>query len=574
MRAIAKSLVGRRKTKTVSFSSLGVVVNEFQVLSTTTDHDNTTNNDDTVDPEKAAGVPAKTLSSLGSSNSGTGSSTMMPMLFMLLLLTGAISWLVSLTYHAIYPPIYLKLTLTVETKGDGTPAVPVATEAEPSSKSTTTVSSPSSVTKDFHHDSTAGSCMCHPTTNQVHCIPKYHVIGVHKAGSKALMTYMKYHSGGLQATRFIEDPTYWLTNTMGKTLTRQCQEENLKLNGIDNRNATAAAAATTTTSSTPTHQLQPVWIPKKNKPKDEARGIMTCSFHDYTLLYGQHSNGTCPSSASSSEEESTNGPVGLNKPMFDELVIWEKSYHTIDGNLLPAHLKSIQPTGNILITVRSSVDVAYSAYNHFGIFKDSKNMRAGGYSSTTKKGPQHFDILFRTLINVWRNNGCTIENFRTCLPSDLVLPGSWLSRSIYSQYVKIWLEQYTCSQTFIFDVSEDPYTEVNKLYDFVGVPDREVAKQATASIYELQKKEKPSTSTTSSSSSSRHLLVDDWSNSTDGSSSTGSRNNPMNKNTYEPMMESTRQVLNEFYEPHYKEICDMMSQYPCLKVPLFMKHCG
>ena len=228
--------------------------------------------------------------------------------------------------------------------------------------------------------------------------------------------------------------------------------------------------------------------------------------------------------------------------LYDELEeVWEKTFHKVgnNGTTLPQQLHSKQPNGHLVIPVQSSVDVAYTAYNnhHF----------SGGGGS-----PQHFDTLVRSAIEVWQMNNCTVENFHTCLPTELVLSGSFLSRSIYSQYLPIWLEQYTCEQTFIFDIQfEDPFTEVNNLYKFMNVSNNNntetVAYEATKSIYNDLKK------------------------------NNGHSMNTMNKNSknsyYEPMMGSTRKMLDEFYEPYYKEICDLMSQYPCLKVPLFIQHC-
>jgi hypothetical protein len=413
------------------------------------------------------------------------------------------------------------------------------------------------------HDTPAGTCWC-DTHGRLNCVPKYHVIGVHKAGTKALLKYLSYNPG-LARTPYMEDPTRWLTDAPSSTHVVQCQkkrqqmiEERYSHHGYNNKNDDL-------------YLPEPVVLGKKATTNNrKTQHIATCSFQDYSLLYGQYSspvNGseTCSSvlastlpswsGSSLSTTDNTTTDLLLDRPKYDEMVIWEKTFHTIRGTPLPELFRLMQPSANLLVTVRSPVSVTYSAYHHFGVFEEG-----------IVKGPEHFHDLMQTLTTAWTLKDCTASNFLTCLPRDLVKAGSWLSRGMYSKYLPPWLEQFGCSQLHVFDVSDDPFREVKRLYDFLGVPNDDIARTATADTIQILHPTVPAQETVEAEASSVAA---------NSSTTTEERyNNFLNKGTYPPMWNRTRDHLEAFFDPFYKELCNLQLQYPCLDVPLFRRHCA
>mmetsp|Transcript_21839 Transcript_21839/g.62225 ORF Transcript_21839/g.62225 Transcript_21839/m.62225 type:complete len:214 (+) Transcript_21839:401-1042(+) len=198
----------------------------------------------------------------------------------------------------------------------------------------------------------------------------------------------------------------------------------------------------------------------------------------------------------------------------------------------------MQPQANLLVTIRNSVDVTYSAYNHFGVFPDGV------------KGPDHFDAFIRKLIRVWTDKQCTVDNYHQCLPSDMVKSGGWLSRAMYSKYLPAWLSHFQCSQLHLFDVSVDPRTEVGRMYEFIGMPNEAAASNITQTTYVLQ---------------ANATAAKDY----------GERRgkNPMNKAIYDPMLNRTRTYLDAYFGAFGEELCDLVVRYPCIAIPLFTRKC-
>jgi hypothetical protein len=443
-------------------------------------------------------------------------------------------------------------------------------------------------------ETAAGTCLCEgnggdtddntengQSFRMVRCMPKFHVIGVHKAGSKAIMNYLKHHPG-LAGTRFIEDRGRWLTNEMPKTFVQQCHQDRQK------EESQQVLLASTTTTTTTTHTLfspprRPMFVPngKKNSNPETVRAVSTCSFEDYTRLYGQYSGAndrTCQKNSKSSSNDDNNQqynintsidhhrPVGLDRPMFDELVIWEMTWSKPFGTslTLPQLFHLLQPSGHLLITVRDSIDVTYSAYNHFGARLYGKDVQ----------GPLHFDHLMRKVVQLWTDRHCTLLTLGDCLPQELVLPGRWLSRSMYSKNIPAWLESFGCAQVHLFDVSMDPLTAVAGLYEVMGVPNQDVAQSATACTYQLQNDEAANETRIKEGRNGgrpRRLRNDD--NKSNVCNEGERSKNFINKAAYEPMLSTTRSFLEDFFASYYAELCGLMTQYPCLAVPLFLQHC-
>ena len=356
----------------------------------------------------------------------------------------------------------------------------------------------------------AGSCWCE--NGQINCIPKYHVIGVHKAGSKSLMRYLAGNSA-LSHSPHVEDPARWLTDSALATEERECnmlrEQEKAKL---------------------PYHGYPgPVYINKG----ETAHALKTCSFNDYTLLHGKFTSnkGFCLDGKLPPAKED------LEKPLFDEMVVWERGPSRIRGLALPVLFHRLQPSARMLITVRDAVEVFYSAYNHFGDF------------GVTKKSPGHFHSFATDLTMHWTEAGCTIANFRTCLPPNLVEGGSWFSRAMYSEHLPLWLDSFGCSQVHIFDVSVDPFEEVQRLYNFVGAPNQEAAFNVTRAAYRIQEEKDKA------------------------AIGSAARLNALNKNTYEKILDETQAQLEHFYFPYHRKLCDMMHHHGCLRVPLFLRQC-
>jgi hypothetical protein len=356
----------------------------------------------------------------------------------------------------------------------------------------------------------SGSCWC--DNQQISCIPRFHVIGVHKAGSKSLMRYLAGHPQ-LASAPHVEDPIFWLTDAVSTKVSSECRNKRLADMERPDYN----------------EQPNPIYILKRNT----SHAISTCSFKDYSLLHGKYSanKGSC------TDDEL---PIkDLQKPMFDEMVIWGHGLDQVRGTPLPELLRLLQPSANMLISVRNAVDVVYSAYNHFGVFGEG-----------VRKGPGHFHDFVVHLIEVWDAEQCTPANYRRCLAAhpELVAGGSWLSRVMYSTHISAWIEHFGCSQMHLFDTSADPKTEVGRLYAFMGVPNEEAAINATKAVYELKESVDPNESK--------------------------ERSNVLNKASYVGMLNETRAILDDFYHPYHKEMCGLMEKHPCLRVPLFRQFCN
>mmetsp|Transcript_15567 Transcript_15567/g.31494 ORF Transcript_15567/g.31494 Transcript_15567/m.31494 type:complete len:556 (+) Transcript_15567:3-1670(+) len=350
----------------------------------------------------------------------------------------------------------------------------------------------------------AGTCWCND--KQIHCMPKYHVIGVHKAGSKSLMRYLAGNPG-LAHSPHVEDPVRWLTDSTLATEEKKCNELREKDKAKPHYHG----------------YPDPIYI----NQHETSRALSTCSFTDYTLLHGKFTT---------NEGFCFDGKVpmkGVQKPLFDEMVIWEHGSSKVRGVGLPDLFHRLQPSARMLITIRDAVDVFYSAYNHFGEF------------GNTAKSPEHFHAFARDLTRIWAEAGCTVANFRTCLPPEFVQGGSWLSRALYSEHLPLWLDSFGCSQIHLFDVSVDPYEEVQRLYDFMGTPDNRAAFNVTRATYRVQEVTKQY--------------------------STGS--NALNKNSYGSMLDDTRVQLEDFYLPYNRDLCDLIEVHECLRVPLFERYC-
>lgn len=222
--------------------------------------------------------------------------------------------------------------------------------------------------------------------------------------------------------------------------------------------------------------------------------------------------------------------------LFDELNIWAHTFNRIRGLQLPDVLQRLQPSANLLITVREPVDVVYSAYNHFA-----------PSALQVKTSPEHFDLFIRSLVSAWTAHNCDATNCRTCLSAELEAPGFWLARAMYSKYLAAWLEHFGCSRVHLFDVSVDPMQEVRRLYDFIGLPNDDAADRVTRSNYILLEQ---STAASENNTVDRGLIAQQRNNSTTQTrSSEKQRANSMNKNTYAPMLESTRKFLRDFFYP-------------------------
>jgi hypothetical protein len=341
---------------------------------------------------------------------------------------------------------------------------------------------------------------------------------------------METHPGTANVS-FVEDSVRWLTDSKLNKESTQCSVQQRQMR----------EEATAGTLEGPAYVVRSI-VKKGEKERD----ISTCSFEDYALLYGQTVTGNqdrCQSTDDLSKHAS------LSTPLFDEMNIWGKTFDKVRGTPLPELFNRWQPSAKILVTVRPSVDVVYSAYNHFGVFKQPGVI----------KGPEHFDELMRNLTEAWTNNNCTPKTYRSCLPSsELASAGDWLSRAIYSEYLTEWLDQFGCSQVHLSDVTEDPLTAVNSLYEFMGVPNEEAARAAVSEVYSLLNATQVAKTESNNNNQTR------------------SRKNAMNKASYAAMLQDTRDRLSQFFQPYDRNLCnEMMKKYPCLKkVQLFNRQCA
>ena len=431
-------------------------------------------------------------------------------------------------------------------------------------------------------ETTAGNCWL-DDNDQLRCMPKYHVIGVHNAGTKAIMRFLGGHPG-LDHTPYVDDPARWLTDSArgidGEKCKKLRRESLLLTTGHNNTKSSRDG------NGSLQMEERPVFLAKKMSPRGTQR-ISTCSFKDYTLLHGQHrvtprydrkeqlptgtessssqpfTSSNPPSLATDNDGRSLNA-LDNNRPMFDELSIWDKTFHEIRGTGLPELLQRLQPSANLLITVKSSVEVFYSIYNHVYDIGGRDDAGGVGNDHTNVKGPRHFDDLARELTNEWVSKNCTAANHMTCLPKNLVEPGSWLSRTMYSQYLPRWLDQFGCSKMHLFDVSEDTFQAVNSLYDFMGVPELDVASQVTNEGHSYSLVRQGGGANREESKSGEAPV-------TNGASL--QQLNVHTNKSYEPMLAATKFHLEEFFSSYYAEMCSLMVKYPCLRVPLFLQHC-
>ena len=124
---------------------------------------------------------------------------------------------------------------------------------------------------------------------------------------------------------------------------------------------------------------------------------------------------------------------------------------------------------------------------------------------------------------------------------------------MYARYLSRWLDYFPCNQLHIFDVSVDARSEVERLYEFMGVPNTQAAGDVTASTYSLLE---PSTNDVGEPPERESRL-----------------GNAMNKATYGKMLDETRIYLQEFFEPYQLELCDLMKKHSCLDVPQISMSC-
>ena len=149
-------------------------------------------------------------------------------------------------------------------------------------------------------------------------------------------------------------------------------------------------------------------------------------------------------------------------------------------------------------------------------------------------------------------------------PKTLVEPGSWLSRTMYSQYLPRWLDQFGCSNVHLFDVSEDPFQAVYRLYEFMGVPDLDVSSNVTDERY-------TDSLVRQGGGANREEIKSSEASAPDGTSLQQSKAH--SNKSYEPMLTATNVHLEEFFSSYYADMCNLMVKFPCLKVPLFLQHC-
>jgi len=418
----------------------------------------------------------------------------------------------------------------------------------------------------------AGSCWCRHDGIAM-CIPKYHVLGVHKAGTKALMRYMQGHHR-LMSTGYVEDQLDWLSGRWEKEDRLQC----------DDRNDQTSTASSETNNESAIHLVH-----------QNMKGIGTCTFRDYAMLNGavalsqaaeknamskghthQHSSTSANETFQQTFEREVKtaerkkakheptamtyrrvephrsracdgrGFAAVSKPIFDETAIWDNTFDQIKG--LPLHqlFALVQPTARMLITVRDPVDVAYSAYNHFG----PETLKL----PRTALGPEHFDSLVANFTKVWADSACGPETLHTCLPNAMVgvRVGSWFARGMYSRYLQAWLGSFTCEQVHLVDITRQPLDMVQRLFEFMDVSDEAAAKRVTGHAYQASK--------------GRPL-----------SQNKHAESEFLNTRSYNGvMLNETRSRLQTFYEPYQQELCSMMERRPrchSLRIPLFMNGC-
>lgn len=100
----------------------------------------------------------------------------------------------------------------------------------------------------------------------------------------------------------------------------------------------------------------------------------------------------------------------------------------------------------------------------------------------------------------------------------------------------------------MFDTSVDPKREVERLYKFMGVPSEGAAINVNKAAYELM------------SGAAQDKTK-------------GRAPNVLNKASYQPMLNETRERLEDFFHPYNQEMCSLLEIYPCLRVPLFEQFC-
>jgi len=360
----------------------------------------------------------------------------------------------------------------------------------------------------------AGHCWC-DQEDSLHCIPSYHIVGVGKAGTKTLTTYLEDHpeiSGNYKI-----DPTNWLTDTATDKQIKTCKElAKDKLPGI---------------------------IQKEDV--EDSRIITTCSLEDYSVHYGRQVN-----------EQGVTCQNGLNtqaalKPLFDELSIWDYTFDHIRGVQLPELLHRLQPEARIIVSVRNPADVVYSAY------------LASSHFLPENKDPEHFDLFIRNITQTWTSLQCTPSNYRKCLPIEQVKVGNWLARSMYSRHLEQWLRHFSCSHVHIFDSSNDIVDgELRRLSRFMGIPFANKTMNTTV----LQASHDLVTN-------NFHLLSNTTTN-TDADELSELLSESNVTKIYAGMKEETKEYLNAFYEPYQKEACDFLRKYPCVRAPMFQKFCS
>jgi len=359
-------------------------------------------------------------------------------------------------------------------------------------------------------DIQSGTCWCkkdstsHSSTS-ISCIPRFHVIGV-KFGEKTVLGHLRklpYLLGP-----YNDDPVQWLTDTISKQFTSFCDQKR-NLLSIDS-------------SSTP----DATYI------REGLRSIRTCSFDDYALLHGN-----LLTEGNDSSVDHCKDLVTVKKPkqiLFDELAIWDSSLSKVRGIPLPEVLKLMQPSAELIISVQQPAQAVYSAYQHSGLIDTS---------------PEYFHTFIHELTSAWSGNNCDPTNYKACLTQRHYSSGSWLASAMYAPFLLSWLSDFDCSQMFIFDLTANEESEVQRLYQFVNKSANKAF--ATDFPFSSKKHKKESLNKTLAFSSNQHKQVE---------------NNKL-------MMEKTRLHLETFFAPYNMELCSLISTFDCLDIQLFRDLC-
>lgn len=334
-------------------------------------------------------------------------------------------------------------------------------------------------------------------------MPRLHIIG--PGDRSRVMKYLSQNPG-VRNSPHINDKARWLTGEYTAAEVRRCTKK--KKLSLASTNVYAGAP-------------EPIYVLAKGKDMErnvllppEGASATTCSLDDYLILHGKRvSSGWCHTGTLSSHAHGEG-------TMVDDLAIWNSSSSNNRGTPIPELLNLIQPTSNLVVVVGDLTDWIFEQYN---------KPKLEGQATKT---PHEFNELMKRATALWWDKGCTVSNFSTCLPADLVEPGKWLARTMHGDRLMSWLDVYTCSRLQIFDTSDaDVFQQVSSLYTFAGVPDNQAAHSAS-------------------------LIRDD-----------------LPPTVQEQMLDETRILLEKFVLKSNQAICDNMKKFECLGVPFFEAMC-